>query len=118
MSPFLARRQYNLSILYIGIQRVACTNIESAAKRSWKNNLPLGGNFRLHGKTILPPLLSLGNGHHLTVLFRKLLEDLVVRLTKPSDNVERRQFCSSPSRATGRNATTARRQYEQQVDLR
>src|SRR5258708_26825199 len=55
MSPFLARRQYNTPILYVGVERIACTNIEAAPKRPWKNDLSLGGNFGLHGKTILPP---------------------------------------------------------------
>jgi hypothetical protein len=55
MSPFLARRQYNTPILYVGVQRIACTNIEAAPKRPWKNDLSLRGNFGLHGKTILPP---------------------------------------------------------------
>jgi hypothetical protein len=54
MSPFLARRQYNTPILYIGVQRIACTDIEAAPKWSWKNDLSLRGNFGLHGKTILP----------------------------------------------------------------
>jgi hypothetical protein len=54
MSPFLARRQYNTPILYIGVQRIACTDIEAAAKWPWKNDLSLRGNFGLHGKTILP----------------------------------------------------------------
>ncbi len=55
MSPFLARRQYNTPTLYVGVQRIACTNIEAAPKRPWKNDLSLRGNFGLHGKTILPP---------------------------------------------------------------
>jgi hypothetical protein len=54
MSPFLARRQYNTPILYIGVQRIACTDIEAAPKWPWKNDLSLRGNFGLHGKTILP----------------------------------------------------------------
>jgi hypothetical protein len=54
MSPFLARRQYNTPILYIGVQRIACTDIEAAAKWPWKNDLSLRGNFGLHGKIILP----------------------------------------------------------------
>jgi hypothetical protein len=54
MSPFLARRQYNTPILYIDVQRIACTDIEATAKRPWKNDLSLCGNFGLHGKTILP----------------------------------------------------------------
>jgi hypothetical protein len=55
MSPFLARRQYNTPILYIGVQRIARTDIEAASKWPWKNDLSLRGNFGLHGKTILPP---------------------------------------------------------------
>jgi len=55
MSPFLARRQYNAPILYIGVQRIACTDIEAAPKWPRKNDLSLRGNFGLHGKTILPP---------------------------------------------------------------
>ena len=55
MSPFLARRQYNTPILYIGVQRMTCTNIEATPKRPWKNDLSLRGNFGLHGKTVLLP---------------------------------------------------------------
>jgi hypothetical protein len=54
MSPFFARRQYNTPILYIGVQRIACTDIEAAPKWARKNDLSLRGNFGLHGKTILP----------------------------------------------------------------
>jgi hypothetical protein len=54
MSPFLARRQYNTPILYIGVQRIACTDIEAAPKRPRKNDLSLRGDCGLHGKTILP----------------------------------------------------------------
>jgi hypothetical protein len=54
MSPFLARCQYNTPILYIGVQRIACTDIEAAPKWPRKNDLSLRGNFGLHGKTILP----------------------------------------------------------------
>jgi hypothetical protein len=54
MRPLVARRQHNSPILYIGVQRITCPNIESAAKRAWKNDLSLRGNFGLHGKTILP----------------------------------------------------------------
>jgi hypothetical protein len=64
MSPFLARRQYNTPILYIGVQRIACTDIEAAAKWPWKNDLSLRGNFGLHGKTILPSSRRFRN-HHL-----------------------------------------------------
>jgi hypothetical protein len=54
MGTFLARRQHNSPILYIGVQGITWTNIESAAKRPWKNDLSLGRYFGLHGKTILP----------------------------------------------------------------
>ena len=54
MSAFLARRQYNTPILYIGVQEIACTDIEAAPKWPRKNDLSLRGNFGLHGKTILP----------------------------------------------------------------
>ena len=54
MSAFLALRQYDTPILYIGVQRIACTDIEAAPKWTWKNDLSLRGNFGLHGKTILP----------------------------------------------------------------
>jgi len=53
MSPFLARRQYNTPILYIGVQRIASTDIEAAPEWPRKNDLSLRGNFGLHGKTIL-----------------------------------------------------------------
>jgi|SRR5580700_12213274 hypothetical protein len=54
MSPFFARRQYNTPILYIGVQRIASTDIEAAPEWPRKNDLSLRGNFGLHGKTILP----------------------------------------------------------------
>src|SRR5215471_2939715 len=61
MGAFLVRRQYNSPILYICIQWIARADIEAAAKRSWKNDLSLRGNFSLHGKTILPCFSSLCN---------------------------------------------------------
>src|SRR5882724_425474 len=61
MRPFLARRQHNSSVLYIGVQGITCPNIESAAKRAWKNDLPFRGNFGLHGKTVLPDFLFFRN---------------------------------------------------------
>jgi hypothetical protein len=54
MSPFLARRQHDSPIFYIGVQRITCTNIQAAPKRPWKNDLSLRGNLGVHGKTILP----------------------------------------------------------------
>ena len=54
MSAFLARRQYDTPILYIGVQRIACTDIEAAPKWPRKHDLSLSGDFGLHGKTILP----------------------------------------------------------------
>src|ERR1700676_5670839 len=69
MSPFLARRQYNTPILYVGVQRIACTNIEAAPKRPWKNDLSLRGNLSLHGKTILPPSRPISQ-HIIFSLFR------------------------------------------------
>jgi len=56
MGAFLARRQYNSPILYVRVQWIARADIEAAAKRPWKNDLSLCGNFGLHGKTILPQL--------------------------------------------------------------
>jgi hypothetical protein len=61
MRPFLARRQHNSPVFYIGVQGITCPNIESAAKWAWKNDLPFRRNFGLHGKTILPDLLFLRN---------------------------------------------------------
>jgi hypothetical protein len=61
MRPFLARRQHNSPVLNIGIQGITCPNIESAAKRAWKNDLPFRRNFGLHGKTILPDFLFFRN---------------------------------------------------------
>ena len=61
MNPSPARRQYNTPVLYIGIQRITWPNIELPAERPWKNDLPLGGNFGLHGKTILPLFFLLRN---------------------------------------------------------
>jgi hypothetical protein len=65
MSPFLARRQYNTPILYIAVQRIACTDIEAAPKWPGKNDLSLRGNFGLHGKTILPSSRADFATHHL-----------------------------------------------------
>src|SRR5438552_19173254 len=62
MWPFLARRQHNPPVLYIGVQRITCTNVEPAAKGAWKNDLAFGGDFGLHGKTILRSLSSLCSG--------------------------------------------------------
>src|ERR1035437_7188663 len=64
MRPFLAWRQHNSPVLYIGVQGITCPNIESAAKRAWKNDLRFRVNFGLHGKTILPDLLLFRNRHH------------------------------------------------------
>jgi hypothetical protein len=61
MGAFLARSQHNSSILYICVQWIARANIEAAAKRPWKHDLSLRGNFGLHGKTILLCFSSLGN---------------------------------------------------------
>jgi len=61
MGAFLARRQYNSPILYIRVQWIARADIEAAAKRPWKNDLSLRGNFSLHGKKILPNFLSFCN---------------------------------------------------------
>ena len=61
MGAFLARSQHNSSILYICVQWIAWADIEAAAKRPWKNDLSLRGNFGLHGKTILLCFSSLGN---------------------------------------------------------
>src|SRR5258708_9074066 len=61
MRAFLARSQHNSPILYIRVQWIAWADIEAAAKRPRKNDLSLCGNFGLHGKTILPCFLSLGN---------------------------------------------------------
>ena len=54
VEAFLARRQDNSPILYIGVQWITWSNIESAAKRFRKNDLSLRRYFGLHGKTILP----------------------------------------------------------------
>jgi exodeoxyribonuclease-3 len=41
----------------MGVQGIACANIEPTAERPWQDDLPLCGHFGLHGKTILrrPP---------------------------------------------------------------
>ena len=54
MLPLPGGRQDNASVLYIGVQGIACTNIQAAAKWTRKNDLAFGGNLGLHGKTILP----------------------------------------------------------------
>jgi hypothetical protein len=41
MGTFLARRQNNSPILYIGVHGITWPNIESAPKRPWKNDLSL-----------------------------------------------------------------------------
>jgi hypothetical protein len=61
MRAFLARRQHNSPILDIRVQWIARADIEAAAKRPWKNDLSLRGNFGLHGKTILPRIWSFRN---------------------------------------------------------
>jgi hypothetical protein len=54
MGASFARSQHNSSTLYLCVPWIAWADIEASAKRSWKNNLYLCGNFGLHGKTILP----------------------------------------------------------------
>jgi hypothetical protein len=61
MWPFPARRQHNSASLDIGVQGIPCPNVESAAERTGKNNLPFGGNLGLHGKTILPDFMGILN---------------------------------------------------------
>ena len=61
MRAFFARSQHDSSILYICVQRIAWPDIEAAAKRPWKNDLSLRGNFGLHGKTILRCFSFFGN---------------------------------------------------------
>src|SRR5260370_29094664 len=68
MRPFLARRQHNSPVFYIGVQGIACPNIESAAKWAWKNDLPFRRNFGLHGKTILPARLFFRSSSSLRTL--------------------------------------------------
>src|ERR1700675_795146 len=77
MSPFLARRQYNTPILYVGVKRIACTNIEAAPKRPWKNDLSLRGTLGLHGKTILTPSPTISqhiSGSEVSTFFSPCLE--------------------------------------------
>jgi len=61
MWPFPARRQHNSAILDVGVQGITCPNVESAAERTGKNDLPFGGNLGLHGKTILPDFTGILN---------------------------------------------------------
>jgi hypothetical protein len=63
MGALSLRRQDNSPVLNIRFQRIPGTNIEPATKRTGKNDLPLSGNFGLHGKTILPMLKLVGKGH-------------------------------------------------------
>jgi hypothetical protein len=72
MGAFLAWRQHNPPVLYLSVQGIACPNIESAAERSWKNDLPFRGNFGLHRKTILPNRLLFCNHHHSSWLRKDL----------------------------------------------
>jgi hypothetical protein len=89
MGALLARRQHNPPIFDIGVQRITCPNIKLAAKRAWKNHLPLGGNLGLHGKTILPrPRLSL-----ISVIQRN--EGIVIPITESIEMVAYRWMCLS-----------------------
>ena len=54
MWPFLMGCQHNPSIFDMSVQGITCANVEPAAERTWQYDLPLGGHFGLHGKTILP----------------------------------------------------------------
>jgi hypothetical protein len=101
MRPFLTRGQHNSPVFYIGVQGIACSNIESAAKWAWKNDLPFRRNFGLHGKTILPDLLFLYNSSSLRtkleairnkVGYPEVWRDYSSVVIKPGDllgNVER-----------------------------
>ena len=53
---FFWRGKHNAVPFDGNVERIAGANAEPAAKRSGKHDLTLGGNTRLHGKTILPPL--------------------------------------------------------------
>ena len=55
----LKRGQDDAAVLDIGIERIAGPNTQPAPYRARKNDLPLGGNLGLHGKTILPAQLFL-----------------------------------------------------------
>jgi hypothetical protein len=61
MRPFSLGCEYNSPVLYIRVERIPSTNIESTPKRARKNHLSLAGNFGLHGKTILPLCRAYGN---------------------------------------------------------
>jgi hypothetical protein len=50
----LKRGQNDAAALDIGIERIAGPDAKPAPYRAGKNDLPLGGNLGLHGKTISP----------------------------------------------------------------
>jgi hypothetical protein len=48
------RGEDDATVFYVGVERVTGADIEATAERAGKNNLAFGGDFGLHGKTILP----------------------------------------------------------------
>jgi hypothetical protein len=54
----LLRGLDNASCLDVGIKGIAGTDAKPAPKGSGKDDLTLGGNLGLHGKTILPSFSS------------------------------------------------------------
>ncbi len=55
MRSLPSRSKDDSTIFDIGVQRIPGLDIETTAQWPGKNYLPLGGNFGLHSKTILPP---------------------------------------------------------------
>ena len=54
MQALLAGGKDDAAVFYVGVERVAGAEIEATAERAGKNDLVFGGDFGLHGKTILP----------------------------------------------------------------
>lgn len=52
--PFLSRTQNDTFALDLGIERIARLQPQPPTNRAGQNDLAFGGNFGLHGKTILP----------------------------------------------------------------
>jgi hypothetical protein len=66
------RSQHNAAALQLCIKRIPRSQSQRLAKHTRQNHLPLGRNFRLHGKTILPCCFQ----HH---------RDAVAAIEQPAD---------------------------------
>jgi hypothetical protein len=62
VATVVTRCQDNSASFDVRLQCIARADAKPAAKRTGENNLPLGGYFSLHGKTLLPDLVPDSQG--------------------------------------------------------